>query len=133
MPKEALMRNLALAILAMGLVLVGPAAAQTYDPAFPVCLHVWTRGTTITIAASRRCHSATRRHRHARHSVSSIHISRAGKSPGVTDGIAACTRARSDMGGQGEPVSESFSPGQGTPYAAGNSLGHLSPRAIHKW
>ena len=38
------MRNLALAILAMGLVLVGPAAAQTYDPAFPVCLHVFTRG-----------------------------------------------------------------------------------------
>ena len=39
------MRILALALLTTGLVLVGPAAAQTYDPAFPVCLHVWTRGT----------------------------------------------------------------------------------------
>jgi Protein of unknown function (DUF3551) len=38
------MRILALALLTTGLVLVGPAAAQTYDPAFPVCLHVWTRG-----------------------------------------------------------------------------------------
>ena len=36
------MRNLALAILALGTVsLAGPAAAQTYDPAFPVCLHVY--------------------------------------------------------------------------------------------
>src|SRR5262245_30577540 len=29
-------------------------------------------GTTITIAVTQRCHSATRRHRDARHSVSSI-------------------------------------------------------------
>ena len=34
------MRILALAILAM--VSIGPAGAQTYDPAYPVCLHVWT-------------------------------------------------------------------------------------------
>jgi hypothetical protein len=38
--KEALMRILALAILAI--VSIGPAGAQTYDPAYPVCLHVWT-------------------------------------------------------------------------------------------
>ena len=37
MPKEALMRILALAILAIGMVSIGPAAAQTYDPAYPVC------------------------------------------------------------------------------------------------
>jgi Protein of unknown function (DUF3551) len=41
MPKEALMRILALAISAIGMVSIGPAAAQTYDPAYPVCLHVY--------------------------------------------------------------------------------------------
>ena len=35
------MRILALAIFAIGTVSIGPAAAQTYDPAYPVCLHVW--------------------------------------------------------------------------------------------
>ena len=36
------MRSLALAILAIGTVSVaGPAAAQTYAPGYPVCLHVW--------------------------------------------------------------------------------------------
>ena len=34
------MRVLALAILAIGTV-SGPAVAQTYDPAYPVCLHVY--------------------------------------------------------------------------------------------
>jgi hypothetical protein len=43
-PKEALMRILALAILTIWLVSIGPAAAQTYDPAYPVCLHVYSRG-----------------------------------------------------------------------------------------
>jgi hypothetical protein len=38
------MRVLAFAILAIGTVSTGPAAAQTYDPAYPVCLHVYTRG-----------------------------------------------------------------------------------------
>jgi hypothetical protein len=38
------MRILALAILAIGTVSAGTAAAQTYDPAFPVCLHVYGRG-----------------------------------------------------------------------------------------
>jgi uncharacterized protein DUF3551 len=41
MPKAALMRILALAILAIGMVSIGPAGAQTYDPAYPVCLHVY--------------------------------------------------------------------------------------------
>ena len=36
------MRNLTLAILAIATVSVaGPAAAQTYAPGYPVCLHVW--------------------------------------------------------------------------------------------
>jgi hypothetical protein len=35
---EALMRNLALAILTIGI--VSPAAAQMYDPAYPVCLRL---------------------------------------------------------------------------------------------
>ena len=38
------MRILALAILAIGTVSIGPAAAQTYDPAYPVCLHVYKFG-----------------------------------------------------------------------------------------
>src|SRR5438445_11317608 len=44
-PKEALMRIRALAILSIATVLTAaPARAQTYDPAYPVCLHVYTRG-----------------------------------------------------------------------------------------
>jgi Protein of unknown function (DUF3551) len=39
------MRILALAILAIGTVSIGPAAAQTYDPAYPVCLHVYGPAT----------------------------------------------------------------------------------------
>ncbi len=38
------MRILALAVLAIETVSIGPAAAQTYDPAYPVCLHVYGRG-----------------------------------------------------------------------------------------
>ena len=38
------MRILALAILAIGTVSMGPTAAQTYDPAYPVCLHVYGLG-----------------------------------------------------------------------------------------
>ena len=37
------MRILTLAILAIGMVSIGPAAAQTYDPAYPVCLRVYER------------------------------------------------------------------------------------------
>ena len=33
------MRILALVILAIGMASIGPAAAQTYDPGYPVCLH----------------------------------------------------------------------------------------------
>ncbi len=38
------MRILALAILAIGTVSIGPAAAQTYDPVYPVCLHLYREG-----------------------------------------------------------------------------------------
>jgi hypothetical protein len=41
------MRILALAVLAAGALLsAAPASAQTYDPSYPVCLHVWSRGAT---------------------------------------------------------------------------------------
>jgi hypothetical protein len=44
-PKEALMRIPALAISMIATILTAaPARAQTYDPAYPVCLHVYGRG-----------------------------------------------------------------------------------------
>src|ERR1700730_3620329 len=89
-PKEGLMRILALAILAIGTVSIGPAAAQTYLIRFACTC---TAGPTITNAATRRCLSATCWHRAARHSASSIHISRARKSPRVIGGIGASTKA----------------------------------------
>jgi hypothetical protein len=45
MPKEALMRILALAILTIGMVSIEPAGAQMYDPAYPVCLRVYGPAT----------------------------------------------------------------------------------------
>jgi Protein of unknown function (DUF3551) len=46
-PKEALMRIPALAILTIATVLMAaPARAQTYDPAYPVCLHVRGRAAS---------------------------------------------------------------------------------------
>jgi Protein of unknown function (DUF3551) len=40
------MRRLALAIFAIATVsAAGPAVAQTYDPTYPVCLHVYGRAT----------------------------------------------------------------------------------------
>jgi hypothetical protein len=39
------MRSLALAILAIGTVSIAGAAAQTYDPGYPVCLHVYGPAT----------------------------------------------------------------------------------------
>ena len=43
-PKEILMRILALTILAVGAAsAAAPAQAQTYDPRYPVCLHVYGR------------------------------------------------------------------------------------------
>jgi hypothetical protein len=40
--KEIPMRHLVLAILAIGAISTGgPARAQTYDPNYPVCLHVY--------------------------------------------------------------------------------------------
>ena len=51
-----------------------------------------TGGPTITNAAITPCLSATRRHRAARHSASSIHISRERKSQRVIGGIAGFTK-----------------------------------------
>ena len=39
------MRILPLAILAIGTASMGPAAAQMYDPAYPVCLRVYGPAT----------------------------------------------------------------------------------------
>ena len=45
--EEIPMRTLALTILTTGIVLTtGPAQAQRYDPAYPVCLNVVSRGMT---------------------------------------------------------------------------------------
>ena len=41
------MRILALAILAIGTVSIEWAAAHPDDPAYPVCLHVYTRGAKL--------------------------------------------------------------------------------------
>src|SRR5258708_3789263 len=45
-PQEALMRIVALAALAIAATsMTGPARAQTYDPDYPVCLHVYGKAT----------------------------------------------------------------------------------------
>jgi hypothetical protein len=41
------MRILVLAILAIGTVSIGSAAAQRYDPAYPVCLHGYSLGSGV--------------------------------------------------------------------------------------
>ncbi len=86
------MRIPALVILTIATVLTAaPVRAQTYDPAYPVCLHVYQ-------PATRRCLSATRRHRAAPPCASSIHILLAWKSPArVIGGIAASTKAYDNL------------------------------------
>src|SRR5262245_60568841 len=58
-------------------------------------------GTAITIAVTQRCHSATRRHRDARHSVSSIPTMWAqqghGDGTGVTTGPIELIERPADM------------------------------------
>jgi hypothetical protein len=86
----------ALAILTIATVLTAaPARAQRYDPAYPVCLHVYDWGPTITNADTRRCLSATRRHRAAPPIASSIHIllTRRSLRGNIIGGIAAFTKA----------------------------------------
>ena len=42
------MRILALTVVVIGAVFAAaPARAQTYDPNYPVCLHVWSRGANF--------------------------------------------------------------------------------------
>ena len=83
------MRILALAIVMAS---IGPAAAQTYDPAYPVCLQVYGPATYYECRYTSLPH-ATRQQRAARHSASSIHISAARKGPAVISGIAGSTEA----------------------------------------
>ena len=60
------MRILALAILAIGAAsAAAPAQAQTYDPNYPVCLHVMGRISYYECAYT-PCRNATRRPRAAR-------------------------------------------------------------------
>ena len=61
------MRILALAILAIGAVsAAAPAQAQTYDPNYPVCLHVYGRISYYDCTLLHPCLNATRRRRAAR-------------------------------------------------------------------
>jgi Protein of unknown function (DUF3551) len=91
MPKEALMRILALAILTIGMVSIGPAGAQTYDPAYPVCLRVYDRTNyyECRYTSLPQCAASASA---ARHSASPIRISRARKSLRVIGGIAESTK-----------------------------------------
>ena len=81
------MRILALAILTIGATSIGPGAPRRTIRLIRFAC-VCTTGPTITNAATRRCLSATRRRRAARHSASSIHTSRARKRRRVIHGIA---------------------------------------------
>jgi hypothetical protein len=87
---EALMRNLALAILTIGI--VSPAAAQMYDPAYPVCLRPGRPDHLLRmqlhVAASVQRVGIGPRGT----SASPIHISRARSSQRVIGGIAGSTK-----------------------------------------
>ncbi len=88
-------RTACLAILTIRTVSIGPAAAQTYDPDYPVCMNITRWGAVITNAATRRSLSATRRHRAAPLNASSIHILRARDCPRadiIAAHMAASTR-----------------------------------------
>ncbi len=96
-PKEILMRVLALVILAIGAAsAAAPAQAQTYDPNYPVCLHVYGR-ITYYDCSTLRCPSARCRPRAARHNARSIRITRTATSSRrrvATSAITAATSAR---------------------------------------
>jgi hypothetical protein len=51
------MRILALAILTIGTVSIGPAAAQTYDPAYPVCLR-WAYSYECSYTSLPQCNAS---------------------------------------------------------------------------
>ena len=72
------MRILALAILTIATVSAAPSArAQTYDPAYPVCLQIYQSWNDYYFeCAYTCCLSATRRHRAAPPSAWSIRIMR---------------------------------------------------------
>jgi hypothetical protein len=71
-----------------------PARAQTYDPSYPVCLHVWARGATYyecRYTSLPQCNaSASGR---GAPSASSIHILPARRCPLLIGGIAPSTEA----------------------------------------
>ena len=93
-PEEA--RIPALAIVTIATVLTAaPTRAQTYNPDYPVCLHAFGEKAATSNAPIPRWRSATRRHRAAPPSASSIHILRARRCPreDIIGGIAASTKS----------------------------------------
>jgi hypothetical protein len=94
------MRIPALAVLTIATVLAAaPARAQTYNPDYPVCLQAFGERRATSNAAIPRWRSATRRHRAAPPSASSIHILRARSCAGddIIGSIAASTKAHDDL------------------------------------
>ncbi len=90
------MRIPALAILTFATILTAaPARAQTYDPAYPVCLHVYTRGANYyecRYTSLPQCNASASGRAAAPPSASSIHILLARKSPLIIGGITASTK-----------------------------------------
>ena len=86
------MRILALAILAIGRVSIGPAAAQMYDPAYPVCLYVYKGANyyECRYTSLPQCNASASG---AGLGASSIRILRARKRPQIIGGIAAPTNS----------------------------------------
>ncbi len=86
------MRILALAILAIGMVsAAGQARAQTYDPAFPVCMHVAVWGGPFEDCTYYTMAQCASRLPAARASATSTRITRAQqrRRDETTGGIAA--------------------------------------------
>jgi len=91
------MRILALAIFAIGMISIGPAAAQTYDPAYPVCLRVHAHYYECSYTSLPQC-NASASGRAAQCFI--IHILRVRKSPRVIGDIAAPTKANLEQQAQ---------------------------------
>jgi hypothetical protein len=85
------MRIPAFAILAIGTISIGSAAAQTYDPAYPVCLRVHAHYYECRYTSLPQC-NASASGRAAQCFIN--HILPARKCPRVVGGVVAPTKAR---------------------------------------
>jgi hypothetical protein len=84
-------------ILAIGMAsAAAPARAQTYDPNFPICMHVVQFETSTRTAPSIRWTNAGRRHLAARPCAASIRFTGASASRryGMSGGTAALIELR---------------------------------------